>query len=303
MMRTSFDTIADYLPEKIRSPLLLIDAQRREKVSEVRLYCRRSLALVYPDTVKFLCRDGTLSPVPEKSDLIVSEGDIASTVERLCHYSIHSRSRELKNGYFVIENGVRVGVGGTYSGSREGTMSDFSSLNFRVAREVRGCAESLIGRIQFGSPILICGGVNTGKTTLLRDICRIYGRYMKCALVDERNEISAAVGGAPTCDVGELTDIIIGTDRVNGIRSAIRTLSPAMIFCDEISSDDDASAIISGHGSGVRFTATVHAASPDDLKKRRFVGELVDSGVFEYAVFLGDVPSEIREIRRLRYGD
>lgn len=299
MMRTSFETIADYLPEKLRAPLLRVDTASRKDITELRFYSGRSVVIIFPDSAKFLRRDGTLAASPEKSDLMVNAEDITSSVERLCHYSIHSRSRELKNGYFVIENGIRVGVGGTYSESREGTMSDYSSLNFRVAREVKGCAEQLVGRINFGSGMLICGGVNTGKTTLLRDICRIYGRYMKCALIDERNEISASVVGTPSCDVGEMTDVIIGTDRARGICSAIRTLSPSMIFCDEITSAADAEAIMSGHGSGVKFTATVHAESIEDLRRRRSISELLDSGVFYYAVFLGSVPSEIREIRRL----
>ena len=122
-------------------------------------------------------------------------------------------------------------------------------------------------------------------------------------LIDERNEISATVAGTPTNDVGLNTDVLVGTSRADGVISAIRTLSPDFVFCDEISSSEDASAIIQGHGCGVQFVATVHAGSYDELMCRRVAAELIDAGVFRYAVILAgaQAPGKVAEIRRLSH--
>ena len=299
MGRTSLEVIADYLPERLRNAVLLTSPANRSKLSEVRLYNGRGLALVYPSRICFTDTHGRLCSKLADVDLMVTSAEISETVSKLCHYSVHSCQRELRQGFFVIENGIRVGVSGVYSES--GVIGDVTSLNFRVAREVKGCAERIVGRVPFGSSLLICGGVNSGKTTVLRDVCRIYGELFKCSLIDERNELSGTVDGVPTCDTGTLTDVIVGLDRAGGIASAIRTLSPYMVFCDEISENSDSQAILSGFGSGVRFTATVHAESFEDLSRRKFISELVSAGVFDYAVFLtgSDSPSSVREIRRL----
>lgn len=149
-----------------------------------------------------------------------------------------------------------------------------------------------------GRSILICGGVNSGKTTILRDLCRLSGNCFKVTLIDERNEISATSGGIPENDVGVLTDILINCNRSHGVISAVRTLSPDMIFCDEISTSDDVVAILQAHGCGVKFSATVHAENYENLLKRQTIKVLLENKVFEYAVFLENV-GKVREIRRL----
>ncbi|MDE7363678.1 MAG: Flp pilus assembly complex ATPase component TadA, partial [Ruminococcus sp.] len=147
--------------------------------------------------------------------------------------------------------------------------------------------------------VLICGNVNSGKTTVLRDLCRLIGNQRKVTLVDERNEISYFHNGTVCNDVGTLTNILVGCKRADGIISAVRTLSPDYIFCDEISTYEDAEAIMCGIGCGVRFCATVHAENYADLLKRPVAEKIM--GVFRYAVFLkGSAnPGEIAEIRRI----
>ncbi|MDE7136900.1 MAG: stage III sporulation protein AA, partial [Ruminococcus sp.] len=103
-------------------------------------------------------------------------------------------------------------------------------------------------------------------------------------------------------DVGVLTDVLGGCKRSVGIISAVRTLSPDMIFCDEISETEDSEAILQAFGCGVNFAATVHAENYENLMKRTAIKPLLESGVFDYAVFLegSGFPGKIREIRRLK---
>ena len=121
-------------------------------------------------------------------------------------------------------------------------------------------------------------------------------------MIDERSEISASVDGMPSFDIGLQTDILEGMSRFDGIISAIRTLSPHIIFCDEISTSDDVRAILSGHGCGVKFVSTTHAQSFEDLYKRHEIAPLLEKCVFDYAVFLygESLPGKVGEIRGLK---
>jgi len=300
---TGYETVAGYFPENIRSAMMKVSTEDRRNISEVRVHSGRAVTYIYPDCVKFLTSNGrTVSSYKDTGCVKASAVDIAKMVNSLCRYSLHSCSKELTDGYFVVNGGIRVGCAGTYSESSSGVIRDFNGLNFRISRNVEGCAEQLKSLLGRNEGILICGGVNSGKTTVLRDLCRICGNRYKVSLIDERNEISSIYGGKPENDVGVLTDILSGCTRSRGITTAIRTLSPDYIFCDEISELSDVSAILSGTGSGVKFVATVHAENIQGLYRRKVTAELISADVFDYAVILdgNGNPGKVREIRRLR---
>lgn len=301
---TSYEIISTYAAHPIREAMLRVSIEKRSALTEVRLRSGRPVSFVCVGGIKFLTKHGELTSIPENSDCIrVSAEDIAYTVNALCRYSVHSCRKELTEGYFVIENGIRVGASGTMSDTADGVLKDFNGLNFRLSREVMGCADELYNTVcNDGTGVIICGGVNSGKTTMLRDLCRIIGKRYKVALIDERNEISAVRFGQPQMDIGVMTDVIVGMNRSKGITSALRTLSPDMIFCDEISTEEDAAAILAAHGCGVEFAATIHCTSYDDLMKRRIAADLFEAEVFGSAVFLGKYGHSfgIREIRRLK---
>ncbi|MDE6427102.1 MAG: Flp pilus assembly complex ATPase component TadA [Ruminococcus sp.] len=294
---TSYEIISSYMMPEIRAAMSAVSADGKN-ATEIRLRSGRAVSFIFPDRIKYLTRSGKLTgDYNSPENITITADGIKQTVDKLCHYSVHSCTRELQEGYFVLRGGIRVGAAGTYSDTAGKTISSFNALNFRVARCVTGCAEKIYERIS-GRSVLICGGVNTGKTTILRDLCRICGNKMKISLIDERNEISSVSGGVPENDVGALTDVLVGCGRAAGIISAVRTLSPDMIFCDEISTPEDVSAISGAYGCGVGFTATVHAENYENLMKRSAIKPLLENGVFEYAVFLEKM-GRIREIRRL----
>ncbi|MDE6788968.1 MAG: Flp pilus assembly complex ATPase component TadA [Ruminococcus sp.] len=295
---TSYKIIADYMPEKIRKAMLNISRNEQEKISEIRLFSGRAVAYIYPDKSVYLTDSGLTANFRNTSVVIADSDDIARTVDSISHYSLHSCTRELKQGFFVLKNGIRVGISGIYSAN--GVITDITGLNFRVSRNISGSADDIFNLISArNSGVLICGSVNSGKTTILRDLCRLVGNRKKVTLVDERNEISYVHNGTSANDVGALTNILVGCSRADGIISAVRTLSPDYIFCDEISTDADSEAILNGIGCGVSFCATIHAGNFDDLIKRPIAEKII--GAFDYAVFLkgASKPSEIAGIRRL----
>ncbi len=295
--------ISEHLSPELKRVLLKVPEKNREALTEIRIRCRRPISFVYPGKTLFMTKNAELTNDPYNKDCFqVQIDEIHNIVDKLCHYSVHSSIHELQEGFFSIGEGVRVGVSGKMTSTERSILTDINGLNFRIAREVKGSALELFERINKGkSSVLICGGVNSGKTTILRDLCRMCGNSFKTVLIDERNEIAAVNSGISSNDVGIQTDILTFTGRAAGINMAIRTLSPEMIFCDEISTFEDVDAILNGHGSGVRFAATIHSESFEELKKRNISVPLLQSGVFEYAAFLknGLHPAEIKELRRL----
>ncbi len=291
MQSTSFAVISRYMTENIRAAMK--KCNNTKNLTEIRLRSGRAVSFVYPNGNRFLTYSGEVSS-SDKNSIISSAADIKQIVSSISHYSIHSCGKELKNGYFVMENGVRVGISGVYS--ENGVINTFTGLNFRIAREIKGCSDKIFNQLGLAD-ILICGKVNSGKTTILRDLCRNYGNNYKVSLIDERNEISAVSFGRIINDVGMFTDILSGCGRAEGINSALRTLSPDIIVCDEISSLSDVNAILSANGCGIKFIASVHAENYESLRKREIFSEL--KNIFEYAVFLGESMGVVREIRRL----
>ena len=73
--------------------------------------------------------------------------------------------------------------------------------------------------------------------------------------------IAASVGGYPQNDVGFCTDILNGISKKEGISMAVRTLSPHLIFCDEIGRESEVAPIVSAMASGVMMAATAHGRS------------------------------------------
>ena len=297
--RTSLEIIAGYLPEPLRTAVLSAEAAIGKNLTELRLYSGQPVAIVYPDRILFLTRGGVTASSTNTAVIRCSFEDIRRSVDAVSHYSFHSHVTEFRQGSFIIGNGIRAGISGVYN--QDGLITEVTGISFRISRSVPGCSAELTEYICGGKGLLICGGVNSGKTTILRDLCCVLGRKHKVALIDERNEIAAVTDGRAGCDVGILTNVLTGCPRHIGIISAIRSLSPDVIICDELAGDDDIDAIAAGAGCGISFCATVHAESPDSLKRRYFAERLLSTGLFSHAVFLAGAsqPGRIREVVEL----
>ena len=77
-----------------------------------------------------------------------------------------------------------------------------------------------------------------------------------------------------------LVDVLRGYPRAKGIEIATRTLSPEVIFCDEIGSAEEAKAILSAQNSGVPLIATAHADSRETLFRRPNIRILYENEIF-----------------------
>lgn len=234
---------------------------------------------------------------------IVTTERLRAILASLADHSLHAREAELKEGYFTLDDGCRVGVCGRliHDGGRIVGMASVGSLCVRIGREIVGASDGFYQSLFDENAhalrsALIVSGPGLGKTTALRDAARRLSEsgYNVC-IADERRELAACVDGVPTLDVGPRTDVMDGCPKHIAVKRLLRAASPEIIVTDEIGSPQDSEALSDAARCGVRILASAHAGSIDQLVRR----QSVPSGVFDVAVLLGRMPGNVVEIRRL----
>ncbi|MEG0692609.1 MAG: ATPase, T2SS/T4P/T4SS family [Oscillospiraceae bacterium] len=255
----------------------------------------------------FLKKDGGFSKFMPITPYIVTREELFECVRVLTEYSLHSYKSEINSGFITIKGGHRAGVCGScvYENGEIITVNNISSINLRIARQVKGVATSLVKNIYRDSisSTIIAGPPASGKTTMLKDIARCMSNgtlnyNTKLCIIDERGEIAAVYRGTPQNDVGIMTDVFDGYKKGDGMEAAIRSMSPKVIILDEISGLDDVSKIKQSLNAGVAVIATVHAQSIDELFRKKYICEMLNEGNFKHIVLLNDAqnPCTIKEI-------
>lgn len=222
----------------------------------------------------------------------VTTGELLTTLETATQASYHAVLESLKNGFFTLPGGHRLGVCGS-AVVREGEVMNIknpSSLCLRLAHETRGAAEGIwqaFAEREFPST-LILSPPGVGKTTFLRDLVRLLsdrGRQ-RVSLVDERCEVAALYRGEPQLDVGCRTDVLEGCPKAKGILMLLRSMAPQVLALDEVTGAEDLEAMRLAAHCGVKLLATAHAAGPEDLERRPLYRRLVRENIFTDVVVL-----------------
>jgi len=170
-------------------------------------------------------------------------------------------------------------------------LREISSLCIRIAGQWKGVGDALLPHLQDESgdlrSMLIVGMPGTGKTTLLRDLCRSLskqGRHM--CVVDERGEIAAMLDGTPQLDVGPCTDVLDGCCKEAGLRWMLRTMAPDMLVTDELGGPLDVQAVMEAARSGVRILATLHGRDLQTSLSQGMLYQLAQHRIFDRCVLL-----------------
>ncbi len=196
----------------------------------------------------------------------VTPQEIEQTVMRICNHSVYAAMEQIKNGFLLLPGGVRVGLSGcvlSCAGEIE-NIKEFTGLNFRVPREITGCADKLLSHILQNGQVkntLLISPPGCGKTTILRDLVRsISARGLKVCVIDERDEICGMHSGLPAFDIGVNTDVLRLCPKEAGVSLAIRTLSPQVIVTDELWGDVQFAAMSAAAACGCSVVSTMHGA-------------------------------------------
>ncbi len=292
--------IVNCFPPELRQTLQRIPASVWETLQEIRLRTGRPIAISNGETEQFLCADGSITRQWQNA-ISLQRAQIEQVFQAACAYSVYRYQREIAAGYLTIQGGNRIGICGTavYRDGQYVQMRNINGLNIRLARQVTNCANALAEQICHKqlSSILLAGTVGSGKTTFLRDLCRLLGQTYRLCIIDTRGEIAAVQNGIPQYDIGLHTDIYDGFPRAEGAVMALRVMTPDGLVCDEISTMEEAKALLQVHGCGIHILATAHAATIEDLYRRVALRTLLEAGVFAYVVLLQH--GKVQTIRRM----
>lgn len=218
--------------------------------------------------------------------------DVGRLVALFTEGSLHAWEEELAAGFLTLPGGHRVGVAGrtALQGGRVRTFREITSLNVRVAREVKGAARPLLPHVAPGGRLesaLLVAPPGGGKTTLLRDLVRILSEGeglppRQVVLIDERGEIS------PGFDVGPRTDVLLFCPKAQGMMMALRSLGPEVLAVDEVGRREDGEALSEAARGGIPVLATAHGERLQDLHHHPLLAPLLP--LFARILFLSAPP-------------
>lgn len=278
------------LPYKCVKALEMSSQNDLKSVNEIRLRIARPITVTISGKSYFLTEYGGFSEY-KSMGIICTKDELSESFKAVCDYSVHSFRREISQGFITLEGGNRVGICGTAvaNDSDFGTLKYISGLNFRIAGQVKGCSEKIYQKFFSESPegLLIVGPPLSGKTTILKDLCRLLGEKYRVCVIDERSEIAAVYQGEPQNDIGTLTDVLDGYSKSDGINTAVRVMSPEIIICDEIGGKPDCQAIAESVNSGVNFVVSAHASSVSEIIKKENIGIILKCGIIKNVILLG----------------
>ena len=277
--KKNLESLSGYLPD-VYEKLAVLSGSTKARIQEIRLREGRFVTLELTNPIERV-----------RLDIKTTAQDLEEILRIICRYSVHTYAKQLASGYITIDGGHRVGFCGTavMNGETVQNIRELTSMNFRVANEFIGCSDMLFSRFM-QSPVeikglLLIGRPLSAKTTMLRDLVRNIGDSSKVTVIDERGELAAKSNGKLHFDLGANTDVLDGFPKAEGFITALRTLSPDFIACDEIGFEHKKIELCVN--SGVRLLLTAHCSSYADLKKSR-LASIIESGGISHIALLGD---------------
>ncbi len=260
-----------FLPKNIRQALKNVNL---DYLYEIRLRNGYPIKINYQNDFCYLSKEGT--SLNKNNAIVCSIDDINHIISCATEHSLYAFNDKIKDGFITVENGIRIGICGecVYSNNQLQTIKNFTSLNIRVAHEIKDCAEKHLKYIVNNGVInntLIVSPPRLGKTTLLKDIASKLNDINKFSIliIDERGEFENVKG--------ENIDSIKFCNKYYAFNYAIRSMSPSIVITDELLSQDDWICAKNVLSSGIKIIASCHSDGIDNLiKKEHFINDIFD---------------------------
>ena len=129
--------IIKYFPDEISQIIneyFTQDEEEKNKaIEEIRLRVDRPIQLKFNKFEKILQKN-------------TSQESILKTIQYVCDNSIYSYQNQICEGFITVRGGHRIGITGNcvIENNRVSNINYISSLNFRVAKEIKGASNKLL---------------------------------------------------------------------------------------------------------------------------------------------------------------
>ncbi len=254
-------------------------------VNEIRLRADKPVIVNVSGRNFYLSENGVTSNVA--GALYASKIIIEDVIFRASECSIYSVNEQIKKGFIITDEAVRIGIGGNLieENGHIKTMTNFLSCNIRVPHVVKNCSLTAYPYIVGENGVentLVISPPACGKTTFLRDfVYQLSERNLtfNVLLLDERGELDCGINS-------KYTDRIAFASKKVGFENGIRALAPDIIVTDEVGQEEDIEAIMYATSCGVKLLASTHADSMETFCKKPLFQRVIKEKVFKRFVLL-----------------
>jgi stage III sporulation protein AA len=109
-----------------------------EKLEEIRIRTNKPIILKF-----------NMNKLDILYNLKPSIEDILYIIQKICNNSIYAYQNEICEGFITINGGHRIGITGrvVFNDNKIQNITNISSINFRIAREIIGCSKNFMPEI------------------------------------------------------------------------------------------------------------------------------------------------------------
>lgn len=129
--------IVKYFPDEISQIIneyfMQDEEEKNRSIEEIRLRVDKPIQLKFNKFEKILQKN-------------TSQESILRTIQYICDNSIYSYQKQICEGFITVRGGHRIGITGNcvIENNKVTNINYISSLNFRIAKEIKGASNKLL---------------------------------------------------------------------------------------------------------------------------------------------------------------